>query len=117
MPGTGAPTLLLCFPRRGSSRAQKVGLEEAGAGSGGAQCLPLAAGVVDRRMNPSRNNSWRGRRLNGKEKPGGKCWGFTFSRKRENVVTKIVTHKDDFAGNERFESLFPLLGKELLLSH
>lgn len=28
-PGTALPTLLLCFPHCGSSRAQKVGLEQA----------------------------------------------------------------------------------------
>lgn len=78
---------------------------EGGAGRGRAWVqgvLPITAGMVDLKINPSRNNSWRGRSLNRKEKPSEKCCGFTFSQN----ITKIMIHKDDFTGNGHFESLF-----------
>lgn len=99
------PLSCFAFHTVGAVGHRRWGWKRQGLGSGVAQCLPITAGMVDLRINSSRNNSWRGRSLNRKEKPSEKCCGFTFST-GENFVTKVMVHKDDFTGNEHFESFF-----------
>lgn len=101
----GFPLSCFAFHAVGAVGHRRWGWNRQGLGSGGAQCLPITAGMVDLWIYPSRNNSWRGRSLDRNEKPSEKCCGFTFST-GENFVTKVMVHRDDLTGNEHSESFF-----------